>query len=142
MANRAQDWFAQSKRDLEQARSSQAEGRHEWACFAAQQAAEKAAKALHLSLGQEAWGHVISRLLSELPVAVSQDLIGKGMVLDNFYLPTRYANGHPEGAPFEHYGNIQSDEAICYAGEIIEFVCAQMAESRKGGWSGTRVDQD
>jgi HEPN domain-containing protein len=42
------------ERDLEQARSSQAEGRHEWACFAAQQAADKAAKALHLSLGQEA----------------------------------------------------------------------------------------
>jgi HEPN domain-containing protein len=78
-------------------------------------------------------GHVISRLLSELPVAVSQVLISKGMVLDNFYLPTRYANGHPEGAPFEHYSNIQSDEAICYAGEIIEFVRAQMAESRKGG---------
>lgn len=33
------------------------------ACFAGQQAAEKAVKALHLSLGQEAWGHVIARLL-------------------------------------------------------------------------------
>ena len=142
MANRAQDWFAQSKRDLEQARSSQAEGRDEWACFAAQQAAEKAAKALHLFLGQEAWGHVISRLLSELPFAVPQDLIRKGMVLDNFYLPTRYANGHPEGAPFEHYGNLQSDEAIRYAGEIVEFVRAQMAESRTGGTGGTRVDPD
>ena len=132
MANRAQDWFAQSRRDLEQARSSQAEGRHEWACFAAQQAGEKAAKALHLFLGQEAWGHVISRLLSELPVAVPEDLIRKGMVLDNFYLPTRHANGHPEGAPFEHYNDIQSDEAILYAGEIVEFVRAQMAESKAG----------
>lgn len=133
MANRAEDWFAQSKRDLDQARSSQAEGRYEWACFAAQQAAEKAVKALHLSLGQEAWGHVISRLLSELPFVAPQDLIGKGMVLDNFYMPTRYANGHPEGPPFEHYGKIQSDEAIRYAGEIVEFVGAQMAGSSTGG---------
>jgi HEPN domain-containing protein len=142
VANRSQDWFAQSKRDLEQARSSQAEGRHEWACFAAQQAAEKAAKALHLFLGQEAWGHVISRLLSELPFAVPQDLVHKGMVLDNFYLPTRYANGHPEGAPFQHYGNIQSDEAIRYASEIVDFVRAQMAESGAGGPGGPGLDQD
>lgn len=140
MANRAQDWFAQSKRDLEQALSSQADGRHEWACFAAQQSAEKAVKALHLFLGQEAWGHMISRLLSELPFAVPQDLISKGMVLDNYYLPTRYANGHPEGAPFEHYGKIQSDEAIRYAGEIAEFVRAQMAGSGAGGSGGARVD--
>jgi hypothetical protein len=32
------------------------------------------------------------------------------------YIPTRYANGHPEGAPFEHYGKIQSRDAINYAG--------------------------
>lgn len=133
MTNRAADWFAQSRRDLEQARSSQAEGRHEWACFAAQQSAEKAVKALHLSLGQEAWGHVISRLLSDLPFKVSEALVSKGMVLDNFYLPTRYANGHPEGPPFEHYGKLQSDEAIRYAGEIIEFVRAEMARSRASG---------
>ena len=133
MANRATDWFAQAKRDLDHARSSQLQGRHEWACFAAQQAAEKAVKALHLSLGQEAWGHVISRLLSELPIAVTQDLINKGRVLDNFYVPTRYANSHPEGPPFEHYGNIQSDEAIRYAGEIIEFVDTQMAGSGSSG---------
>lgn len=127
MTSRANDWLAQAERDLEQARSSQREGRHEWACFAAQQSAEKAVKALHLHLGQEAWGHVVARLLRELPVAVDDALVDKGKVLDNFYVPTRYANGHPEGSPFEHYGSIQSDEAIRYAGEIITFVRAQMA---------------
>jgi HEPN domain-containing protein len=52
--DRSADWLAQAERDLAQARESQGSGRHEWACFAAQQAAEKAVKALHLSLGQEA----------------------------------------------------------------------------------------
>lgn len=127
MTNRAGDWFAQAERDLEQARSSRAEDRHEWACFAAQQAAEKAVKALHLALGQEAWGHVVARLLNELPLSAPTDLIDKGRVLDNFYIPTRYANGHPEGAPFEHYSNLQSTQAIEYAGEIVEFVRNQMA---------------
>ena len=127
MPDRANDWFQQAKRDLEQAKSSKAEARHEWACFAAQQAAEKAVKALHLSLGQEAWGHVVARLLKELPIAVPDELIDKAKVLDAFYIPTRYANGHPEGAPFEHYGPLQSADGINYAREIIEFVGAQMA---------------
>jgi HEPN domain-containing protein len=127
VASRAKDWFRQAERDLEQAFSSQREERHEWACFAAHQASEKAVKALHLSRGQEAWGHVIARLLSELPVQVPDDLVEKGKVLDNFYVPTHYASGHPEGAPFEHYGPLQSTEAIAYAREIIEFVRAHLA---------------
>ena len=39
----------------------------------------------------------------------------------------RYPNGHPEGAPFEHYGTRQSKEAIEDAREILEFVGAEMA---------------
>jgi len=128
MVNRSEDWILQAERDLEQAESSKADGRHEWACFAAQQSAEKAVKGLHLFLGQEAWGHVIARLLMELPMAVPEDLIEKSKVLDNFYIPTRYANGHPDGAPFEHYGSLQSTEAIKHAGEIIEFIRSQMAQ--------------
>ena len=127
MPNRAGDWLKQAERDLEQARASQADGRHEWACFAAQQAAEKAAKALHLARGQEAWGHIVADLLAELPGAVPPGLIDKGKVLDNLYMPTRYPNGHPAGAPFEHYGPIQSGQAIQYAGEILDFVRTQMA---------------
>ncbi|MCA1852397.1 MAG: HEPN domain-containing protein [Beggiatoa sp.] len=125
--NRAVDWFRQAERDLEQAVASSRDGLHEWACFAAQQAAEKAAKALHLAKGQEAWGHVVARLLAQLPLTVPSDLIEKARVLDNYYIPTRYANGHPEGAPFQHYGALQSGGAIDYAREILDFVRPQMA---------------
>jgi HEPN domain-containing protein len=128
MPNRAHDWFRQAERDLEQARSSAHESRHEWACFAAQQAAEKAVKALHLAVEQEAFGHVVARLLRELPVAVPESLFDKARVLDGFYIPTRYANGHPEGAPFEHFGALQSGEAVRYASEIIEFVRSHLAK--------------
>jgi HEPN domain-containing protein len=119
----------QAARDLEQAQDSRLASRHEWACFAAHQAAEKAVKALHLHLGQEAWGHVVARLLEELPgsVPVPPGLIDKGRVLDNFYIPARYPNSHPQGAPFEHYGPLQSEAAVSYAREIIDFVRAQMA---------------
>lgn len=132
MANRAGDWLRQAQRDLEQAVDSRSAQRHEWACFAAQQAAEKAVKAAHLWLGQEAWGHVVAHLLAQLPGEVSADLIDKAKVLDNFYVATRNANGHPAGAPFEHYGRLQSEQAIRYAGEIIDFARAQMARSRDG----------
>ncbi|MCL6553993.1 MAG: HEPN domain-containing protein [Firmicutes bacterium] len=129
MVDRSRDWLAQAQRDLEQAEDSRRAGRHEWACFAAHQAAEKAVKALHLRLGQEAWGHVVARLLRDLPpaVAVPAELIEKARVLDTFYIPTRYPNSHPEGAPFEHDGPVQRAEALRYAGEIVAFVRAQMA---------------
>jgi HEPN domain-containing protein len=127
MPNRAGDWLNQAQRNLEQAKASKRDDRHEWACFAAQQAAELSVKALHLFLGQEAWGHVVAKLFSELPIDAPEDLVEKAKVLDNFYIPTRYPNGHSEGAPYHHYGSIQSEEAIRYAGEIIEYVRDQMA---------------
>lgn len=128
MANRSRDWLAQAERDLDHAKESREWGRHEWACFAAHQSAEKAVKAVHLARGQEAWGHVVARLLRELPIRVDSGLVDKAKVLDNFYVPSRYPNGHPEGPPFEHFGPLQSEEAIQHAGEILEFARSQMAE--------------
>lgn len=129
MPNRSRDWLRQSLRDLGQAEDSMAAERHEWACFAAHQAAEKAVKALHLHHHQEAWGHVITRLLQQLPepVSVPDSMVEQGRVLDNYYIPSRDPNGHPEGAPFEHYGPLQSEKAVEYARQIIEFVRHQMA---------------
>lgn len=122
MASRAADWFRQSEHDLEMAEAALAEGRHDWACFAAHQAAEKAVKALHLHFGQEAWGHGVERLLHDLPIAVPQELSNRAKVLDTFYVPTRYPDSHPEGAAFDHYGPLQSQEAVTHAGAVVGFV--------------------
>ena len=54
MADRSTDWLDQAQRDLEQAAESMWSGRHEWACFVAHLAVEKALKALNLALGQQA----------------------------------------------------------------------------------------
>jgi len=67
MSNRAQNRVNQALRDLAPAADSRKAERHEWACYAAQQDVEKAVKALHLHVGQEAWGHVVATLLVELP---------------------------------------------------------------------------
>ena len=60
------------------------------------------------------------------------DLSEKAKVLDNFYVPTRYSNGHPQGAPFHHSGKCQSREAIRHAGEIVAYVRAHLAKKEKG----------
>src|SRR3972149_9488020 len=123
-------WCRRTLRAREGARRPPQAGRHEWACFAAHQAAEKAVKALHLRLGQEAWGHVIAQLLRELPPetpAPPKGLIERAMVLDNFYISTRYPNAHPDGAPFEHFGSLQSEQALEHAGAILEFARSKMA---------------
>jgi HEPN domain-containing protein len=129
VTTRVADWLAQAQRDFEHAQEARRSGHHEWACFAAQQAAEKAVKALHLHHGQEAYGHVVARLLGQLPTPVPPDLLEKARVLDTFYMAPRYPNMHPEGPPLEHYGALQSDEAVRYAGEILAFVRAQVARS-------------
>ena len=128
MAQRSRDWWLQAQRDLETAGENQANSRHEWACFASHQAAEKAVKALHLAHGQEAWGYVVAQLLRDLPESIPEELISSGQVLDNFYVPARYPNGHPEGAPFEHYGRIQSELALSHARDILKFVDQALAE--------------
>ena len=134
MADRSPDWLAQAERNLEQAVASAAESRHEWACFAAQQAAEMAVKALHLWLAREGWGHVVRRLLEELPdtIRYPSELLESARVLDAYFVATGYPNGHPAGAPGEHYGGLQSREAIAHAGKIVEFCRLRMAEPRPG----------
>src|SRR5437870_2705950 len=62
MADRSGDWMAQGERDLEVARTAAREGFHEWACFASQQAAEKALKAAHLSRLREFHLHAVEEL--------------------------------------------------------------------------------
>ncbi len=118
MADRSSDWFRQAERDLAHAEAIAVAGVHEWACFAA----EKAVKALHLARGQEAWGHVVARLLQELPEPPPPLLIERGRVLDNFYIPARYPDSHPDGSPFEHFGPLQSAAALDHARQIVDYV--------------------
>jgi len=123
LVSRAGDWLRQATRDLEHARRSVELGDYEWACFAAQQAAEKAVKALYQKLGIEVWGHSISRMLEHLPDEhrPPKELVEKAKELDRHYIPTRYPNLHPEGAPMDYYTRADAERAVRYAGEILEF---------------------
>lgn len=123
MPNRKLDWIAQARRDLDSA-SYEAEGHfHEWACFIAHQAAEKAVKALFQHLGGEAWGHGILELLIELGerIDVSEELRVCARELDRFYIPARYPNGWPAGKPSDYFSSKESTHAIDCAEKIVRF---------------------
>jgi HEPN domain-containing protein/predicted nucleotidyltransferase len=62
---RPQDWLRQAELDLQAATDLRDPG-HEWACFLAQQAGEKAVKSAHERTGAEAWGQSVAGLLEEL----------------------------------------------------------------------------
>jgi HEPN domain-containing protein len=49
-------------------------------------------------------------VFSEDPAPVDlQDRLG---LLDGFYIPTRYPDSYPEGTPGEHFGRLQSEQAL------------------------------
>jgi HEPN domain-containing protein len=96
---------------------------YEWACFTAQQAAEKAVKALFQHIHADAWGHSISALLKELPENHAPDpgLIETAILLDRFYIPTRYPNGFASGMPKDYFIKKDAEDACRSARIIIDF---------------------
>jgi len=124
---RSQDWIDEAKGDLEHAYSDREHGFHNWACFSAQQAAEKAVKAVFQKMGAEAWGHSVTDLLRELNAhhPVTSELIDGALELDKAYVPTRYPNAHPSGSPRQRYTKREAERLIGYAEEIVGF-CARL----------------
>lgn len=129
MPERSKDWMRQAEADLRHARNSRTFGDFEWSCFAAQQAAEKALKALFQKLHLDAWGHTVSILMANLPDAVKapEAMIKKAKMLDKHYIPARYPNGFETGAPVDFYTPEEADTAIGIAREIIDFCKGHIA---------------
>ena len=129
MPSRAQDWFDQAERDLAHAIHSVEAGHFDWSCFASQQAAEKALKAVYQALGGEARGHNLDGLLEGLGdrLEIPQGLADQVSELGKHYITTRYPNAHAGGAPFSHFTLGESQRAIEYAQEVLRFCSSQLA---------------
>ena len=132
---------AESKRWLEQAqydlKTSQWNVKGELfapACFWAQQAAEKAAKAYLYSRGERLiTGHSVAELLEKCKAHDEEfdSLITIGAFLDRFYIPTRYPNSLPSGIPAHAYRQKDASEAIKLAQKILQFVSERITESKR-----------
>jgi len=120
---RSKDWIKQAERDLESAQAQKEDRFYEWSAFISQQAAEKAIKAVFQKLGIEAWGHSLAELLKGLKeeIEVPEEILNSGRYLDRFYIPTRYPNGWPAGAPFEYIIEEDAENALIHSEKIIRF---------------------
>jgi HEPN domain-containing protein len=120
---RSADWMDQAQGDLEHARSDLEREFYDWSCFSAQQAAEKAVKAVFQRMGAEAWGHSVADLLEELPPSfpVPKELRDAALELDKAYIPTRYPNAHPSGSPRRRYTRTEAERMVVHARQIVRF---------------------
>ncbi|MBS7611275.1 HEPN domain-containing protein [Candidatus Bathyarchaeota archaeon] len=123
MVERSKDWMDQAEGDLEHAKNDLRSGFYDWACFSAQQSAEKAVKAVLQKLGAEAWGYLVFDLLSSLSgrFEVSSELLDYALELDKAYIPARYPNAHPSSSPRRRYTRREAERLIEYAEKIFKF---------------------
>ncbi|MCL6563581.1 MAG: HEPN domain-containing protein [Firmicutes bacterium] len=121
----AKRWLAQAAVDLKTAEDNIQ--LHPYAaCFFSQQAAEKAVKAFSIAeSGTYPRAHDIMGALKALPAL--QDLIPMqdAILLDSFYIGTRYPDAWPGGTPAERFSQEQAQEAFQRASNIVG-VCAQL----------------
>ena len=117
------DWLDEAEDDLATATDLLRLGRFSKACYFAQQAAEKAL--LIKKLNRYVHTHSVRELLEivrEGGIHIGEDLLRIGDMLDRYYVPTRYPNAWPSGAPHRHYTEGDAREAIEYASKVMGFV--------------------
>jgi HEPN domain-containing protein len=118
-------WLRTGEDDLDAATVLKKNSKFPHACFHAQQAGEKAIKAVWYYADADPWGHSVRRLIEDLEnVDLSfydrlKSLLRAGTILDRFYIPTRYPNGLPELTPGEAYLEEDAEECIRRANEIL-----------------------
>jgi HEPN domain-containing protein len=140
MTNRAPDWLRQAEADIEHARSAMENGDFEWSCFASQQGAEKALKALFYHLHGDPWGHSLLSLMQGLPDSVrplvTGELLDSAKALDKHYIPTRYPNGFAQGAPVDYYTKKDAEDSLSHAKSILAFCQSEIRKPQPGAESG------
>jgi HEPN domain-containing protein len=124
-------WLKTAEEDLGAARGLRSLKKYSHACFLAQQCGEKALKALWYALGHDPWGHSIQKLIMDMPdKAAKQQLkshLEAGVILDRYYIPTRYPNGLPDLTPGEVYMKQDADLCIRHASASLAAVKSLIA---------------
>jgi HEPN domain-containing protein len=120
-SNRYLDWFRQAENDWDWGNHTLESGHFAQACFIAQQVAEKALKSLCLYQKLDTIKtHSVRKIAQELGINGEIEDIAK--YLDLFYIPTRYPDSLPEGAPFESFTREQAKDGLEKALYILSYV--------------------
>ncbi len=121
--HQAKRWLVTAEGDLETAKILLREGMYAHACFHAQQAGEKAVKALWYLTDGDPWGHSVQKLVEAFPER--DDLpdvdhwVEQAAILDKFYIPTRYPNGLPDLTPAEVYREHDGLQGVEVASALV-----------------------
>lgn len=116
-------WLRTAEGDLEAARLLSKEGNHNLCAFHAQQAAEKALKAILVRRGLTRRTHACTELLAALQEAGADPPRGLGNAarrLDLHYVQSRYPNGLG-GDPTEFYDAEIAGECLDLAGDFLDY---------------------
>jgi HEPN domain-containing protein len=108
----ARRWLRQAERDLKAARDSFGSENYEWACFQAQQAAEKALKAVLFLRGFRA---VLTHSIFELVNRIGDEELKKEDIkfLDSVYIASRYPNSFSEEVvPSEYFDKGDAEKCL------------------------------
>lgn len=126
-------WLKTAEEDLGAARGLRSLKIYSHASFLAQQCGEKRLKALWYARGHDPWGHSVQKLIVDIPDrAPRQILRGQleaGVLLDRYYIPTRYPNWLPDLTPGEVYLKRDADLCIRCACEILTSVKSLITNS-------------
>ena len=128
-------WLRVAERDLERARRSLEEGDRGAATFWAQQAAEKALKAVLLALrGDFPKTHSIRRLFDELgsSLGLSREELEEAYELTQFYYLPRYPD-IVEGVPDDVISERTARRAVAVAERVVEAARRALEEALRGG---------
>jgi HEPN domain-containing protein len=123
MKEATERWLMFARQDLRMAELALSEGIFNQACFHAQQCVEKAIKGWLERQGQRPpRTHRMADLLTFLPPDLMGGLDDALLLLDRFYIPTRYPDALPgmlaEGVP----GQRDAQEALDVARRALEYV--------------------
>lgn len=117
----AERWFAFASQDLRVAELALTEGLFNQVCFHAQQCAEKAIKGWLASQGHvPPRTHRMADLLPLLPSQLLADLARRVLLLDAFYIPTRYPDALPGSLSDSLPEDVDAREALAVAGMLLD----------------------
>ena len=113
MSSTRNAWLAYAREDLRIAELALGDGIFNQVCFHAQQCVEKTMKAYLDSQGQvPPRTHRMADLLPLLPPNLLSGLRADLLLLDRFYIPTRYPDALPGMLPFGAPSRADAQEAI------------------------------
>jgi HEPN domain-containing protein len=110
--HRAEAWLAQAENDFDWGEDSLKSGHFAQTCYIAQQVGEKAIKSVAFFRGAD-----MVKSHSIVQIAESLKINGKvqnaGMILDQYYMNTRYPDSYPDfAAPYKFFNRKLAEAAL------------------------------